>query len=397
MLKKVLFGLFIIMLSFCNVYAYGYRETNEKTGYKLIVEDDSSVFSVNEVSNIKNMMRSLTEYGNIILRIESCISPSEEYAKKIYQDNFQEANGTIVLYDKIGGSFYIASVGNNSNILTQEKVSEIIQSSKSDSTSKSVLHETEMIITKIGFLLSGKEIPEAYVENNNTSKYKMVIEDDAGLLTEEEKENLSKEMIPLTEYGNIILKTISINETSTEQYARNYYHENYGTESGTVLLIDMARRMIYIFSDGSNYNVITSSKANIITDNIYRYASNEDYYTCASEAFIEMRTILDGGKIMEPMRHISNMFIAIILAFLFNFIFLVNYVRLKKAGAKEVLSGCDINVNISNIKGVKTGVDRVYSPIESSSSGSGFSGGGGSSGGGGGGGGSSGGGGGHSF
>ena len=108
MLKKVLFGLFIIMLSFCNVYAYGYRETNEKTGYKLIVEDDSSVFSVNEVSNIKNMMRSLTEYGNIILRIESCISPSEEYAKKIYQDNFQEANEKIVLYDNIGGSFYIA-------------------------------------------------------------------------------------------------------------------------------------------------------------------------------------------------------------------------------------------------------------------------------------------------
>ena len=34
----------------------------------------------------------------------------------------------------------------------------------------------------------------------------------------------------------------------------------------------MYERMIYIFSNGANYKTITNTKAEIITDNIYRYA-----------------------------------------------------------------------------------------------------------------------------
>ena len=206
-------------------------------------------------------------------------------------------------------------------------------------------------------------------------------------------------MLPLTEYGNVAFKTININETYTSNYAATYYYEQFGQKSGTLFLIDMDKREIYIYSDGSNKNIITSRKATIITDNIYRYASRGEYYKCAKEAFNEINTLLAGGKIMEPMRHISNIFIAIIFGFLLNFFILVKHTKMRKAKAKEILNKCDINTSISNIKANKIGVEKVYSPIANDSDG--FSSGGSSSSGGhssgGGGGGHSGSGGGHRF
>ena len=229
---------------------------------------------------------------------------------------------------------------------------------------------------------------ELYV--NEINNYKVIYEDDAELLSSQEKENLKEIMIPLTEYGNIIFKTISNNGySSTDSYASDYYHRMVGTDSGTLFLIDMDRRNIFIFSDGSNYNVITKSKAYIITDNVYRYASDENYFKCAKEAFSEIKTLLDGGKILEPMRHISNALISLALSAFITFFIALFTTRIKKAKNSEILKNCHIAFQTGDVSVTKTGTHRVYSPQSDSSSG-------GSSGGGGGGG-SSGGGGGHSF
>lgn len=224
-------------------------------------------------------------------------------------------------------------------------------------------------------------------------KYRLVIEDDADLLTDEEEKELIKDMRPLTEYGNIAFKSISSNNTTTEVFARQYYHNTFGqgVSNGSLFLIDMDNREIYIFSDGTNYNVITNSKAYIITDNIYKDATAGNYYSCAKEAYKEMNTLLEGGKILEPMRHISNGVLAVVISFFITFIMVLSSSRIKKANNSEVIKNCDVAFNASNIVGIKTGTHRVYSPVSESSGGS--SGGGG----GGGGGGSSGGGGGHGF
>lgn len=173
-------------------------------------------------------------------------------------------------------------------------------------------------------------------------------------------------MMDLTEYGHIAFKTISENYTTASSYASNYYHERFGTDSGTLFLIDMDNRYIYIFSDGDNYNVITT-KANIITDNIYQYATDRGYYKCASIAFSQINTLLNGGKISEPMRYISNILIALTLAFLINFIIVLVNTNIKKAKAKEILENCSIDFNIGEVRAYKTGTHSVYSPQSSSS------------------------------
>ena len=226
---------------------------------------------------------------------------------------------------------------------------------------------------------------------NEETNYKLLIEDDANLLSEEEISKLKDVMEPLTKYGHIAFKSIDSNLYDTSSYARSYYHEKFSADSGTLFIIDMDNRMIYIFSDGSNYRTITNAKANIITDNVYSYASREWYFDCAREAFKQINTLLDGGKIAEPMRYISNILISISISLLIGFIIVLVNTSIKKPGPFEILKDCNISVKIGDITGIKTGTHRVYSPVSDSSSS------GGSSGGGGGGGGSSGGGGGHSF
>ena len=219
---------------------------------------------------------------------------------------------------------------------------------------------------------------------NNETSYTASIDDKANLLTIEERVKLFEEMKPLTKYGHIAFVSTANNYTSVERFADSYYHNAYGTESGTIFIIDMSNRKIYIFSDGANYRTVTSAKAYSITDNTYTYATNKEYYRCASYSFKQINTILDGGKIAEPMRYTSNIFIALALAFFFSFLYILSKSRMNKAGVRAIVDNCDIEFEIGETSATKTGQHRVYSPQSSGGSGGGGGGGGGSSGGGGG-------------
>ena len=253
-----------------------------------------------------------------------------------------------------------------------------------------------------------EEISDGYVQNeeeksyeektyqNEETGYTARIFDEADLLTTEQEQQLLEEMIPLTEYGHIAFQTVIDNYSSTSYYSEQRYHNLFGTSSGTIFVIDMSNRQIYLFSDGQNYRYITKSKANIITDNVYRDAKRADYYGCASNTFKQINTILSGGKIVEPMRHISNYIIALIVSFFVDFIIIMSKTKIAPASNYTLLKNSSIEFSTGDIQVVKVGTHKVYSPP--SDSGSGFSGGSsGGGGGGGGGGGSSGGGGGHGF
>ena len=246
-------------------------------------------------------------------------------------------------------------------------------------------------------------VPAAFaasVYTNPNTNYEVVIEDNADLLTDAEEQMLASDMIPLTEYGNIGFHSIDSNASSTSSYARSYYHAAFGTQSGTVFLVDMDNREIFIFSDGANYKVITKSKADVITDNVYRFASKGDYYGCASSAFEQMQTLLEGNRIAQPMKYVSNALLAIILGLLINFIVIASLSKLKRANYLKVLEAAQIGFNATPPVAEFINETKRYDPVSSDSGGSSGGGGGGhSSGGGGGGGGgfSSGGGGGHRF
>jgi len=227
-------------------------------------------------------------------------------------------------------------------------------------------------------------------EKNSETGYQIILEDDAGLLTEQEKTALIKEMQEITLYGNVAFVTIQRNEeVSTDRFIQNYYRKQFGEASGIVFLIDMDYRKIWIHSNGRIYQTVTSSYANIITDNVYTYASDREYYQCASIAFSQVLSLLKGEKIAQPMKYISNFCLAVVLAFLINYFIVMSYSKSKKSSQRELIHEIPMQFQLNHPKAQFIRQTKHYSPVSTRSSSSGGSSGGGGH--------SSGGGGGHSF
>ena len=226
---------------------------------------------------------------------------------------------------------------------------------------------------------------------NPRTGYGIYIEDDADLLSDGEEVLLISDMQAITEYGSVAFVSSNTVTGDTSTFAKNTYAKMFGTDSGMLFVIDMKNRNIWIYCDGLIYKTITRAYANTITDNTYRYASQSNYYRCASEAFKQAATLLDGGKIAQPMKYITNLLSALILAALINYLLVYFSRRKRKAKDTEIFGAISASTLAAGYLGSRMiRRSKHYDPITSSSSG-------GSSGGGGGGSSSSGGGGGHSF
>lgn len=224
----------------------------------------------------------------------------------------------------------------------------------------------------------------ATVYTNPDTGYAVILEDDAELMTEEERAALTEQMKAITKWGNVGFKSISQNPESTAEYVEDYYKEKFGVSSGTIFLIDMDNRNIWIKNDGAISKVITNAYSDTITDNSYRYASDGDYYGCAEEVFSEIATVLSGHRIAQPMKYISNALCAVILAFLINYVLMRCMSRAGKAGEKELLNNMKHHFQLTNARAELVKQTKVYQPPSSDSDGSSGGGGGGSSGSGGG-------------
>lgn len=184
---------------------------------------------------------------------------------------------------------------------------------------------------------------------NPDTGYAIYIEDKADLLTNAQEEALLTNMEAITVSGNVAFVSISENPYhDTNQYAKNYATTYFDSESGTVFLIDMDERYIWIYSTGKIYDVVTTAYANTITDNSYRYASDGDYFSCADTAFSQIRSLLEGYRIAQPMKYISNLLLALILSMLFNYFLVMTLSKAKKARNNQILDNIYTNVAVKN-------------------------------------------------
>ncbi|MCI8454441.1 MAG: TPM domain-containing protein [Lachnospiraceae bacterium] len=211
-----------------------------------------------------------------------------------------------------------------------------------------------------GFPCYGQE-SAGYV--NPDTGYQVVVEDRAELLDEGQCAELAEAMQEITAFGNAAFVTVSKNDRSAESFARSYYKDRFGTDSGTVFVIDLDQRKIWIHSDGAVYGVISSAHANTVADNVYRYASKGQYYECANEAFREILALLKGQRIAQPMKYISNALLAMILALLANFGLILCFSGLHKPGKDAVLANIQRKFQYRGLKAVCTHQTRIYDPV----------------------------------
>ena len=216
--------------------------------------------------------------------------------------------------------------------------------------------------------------------------YDIIYEDQAELVGDDEKEAVLASMEPISEYANVIFYTTEEKEASTtaavcEKVCAGYYGSSKKTPV-VLFTIDMYHREIYLYCTGPTRHIIRNRDANSITDNIYRLASAKRYDDCAIGAFEQCQRLLTGSSIWRPMQRINNLFLAIILGFLLNYLYL--RVARSMTVKKEKVRTTPFDTNRFKLKVSKQCI-RTYTFTEAESSGSGGgndSGGGGYSGGG---------------
>lgn len=217
------------------------------------------------------------------------------------------------------------------------------------------------------------------VYQNSDTGYTAYIDDEEDLLSSSEEENLLKKLVPLTQYGNVAFLS-GRGEYSAAATIRDFYNEVFYGKSGLIFFIDMENREIRIQSGGAFYRTISSDVANSITDNVYVFASNGDYYRTAAVAFSQVKAKMEGRFVATPMRWISNFFLAIFLGLLFNFTLLLMTWKQNRAGSKAVLGALRPNMILGNREVIMTNQTKVRLSSSSSRrggrSGGGFSGGG---------------------
>ena len=213
---------------------------------------------------------------------------------------------------------------------------------------------------------------------NDNSGYQILIDDEADLFTEDEEEQLIPYMAKSSDGGYVMLVTTDYNNFgNAESYAGNYYRSLIPEKSGVLFLIDMDTRKLLFYSEGAYHRELTGSIMDIIGDNIYKYAMNGEYYSCAQEAFIEISDVLEGKRIAAPMKYISNACLAILLALIINYFIARSLSRTAKPSNTAIVKSIYSDFNFSDPKVTFLHESRRYSPRSSGSGGSGGGGGGG--------------------
>lgn len=152
-------------------------------------------------------------------------------------------------------------------------------------------------------------------ETADNSGHTVVIQDDAGLFSEEEKEALYSTMSDFLSYGSAAVYTTGENPYgSVDSLADRMYEEligDYYMADGSLFVIDMDNRYLLLSNGGTVTKKINDRDCDEITDNVYRYAGSGDYYGCARTAFEQEIKLLSDMAIPRTMKHISNLLISI--------------------------------------------------------------------------------------
>ena len=198
---------------------------------------------------------------------------------------------------------------------------------------------------------------------NPETGYEARVIDELGLLSENERQNLlSDYMKPITRYANVVFWTTNMKTSDEVDQARLKRREQFGLTNATIFAINLNVRKLTIQSYGVD-DIITKSRANSITNNVRNYATRGDYYQAASKAFNQINSLLDGNRIAEPMKVMSNICLALMAGLLLMFRFVRKSVStFTRPSSSEVLRRGMAPLVIREVRVTREEDLREYSP-----------------------------------
>ena len=218
------------------------------------------------------------------------------------------------------------------------------------------------------------------------------IYDFADLLTDLEEENLFNLVNNYITSTNYDLAIVTINENpkyDEVSYADDFYDYNsFGkneTRDGSLILIDMDNRVIYITTTGYAIKMYDDNRIDNIIDSGYDNLKNEEYYTCLSNMILKMQEEYelgypDSNKNMEIdsngnpfyIKYISYKVIALISSIITLIVSLILYfktrLKIKVGSTVSYLKNANITLREDNF--ITANTTRTIIASNTSSSGS---------------------------
>ena len=126
-------------------------------------------------------------------------------------------------------------------------------------------------------------LPGAVMTYASASSVRGGVADMAGLLTEEEKQELVTQTAQIEEetgWNIYVVSTENAQGKTAREYADDYFDEYAPGVDGVVTLIDMDNREIAISTTGDAINYLNDVRIDTILDNAYSDVSDGDYAAC---------------------------------------------------------------------------------------------------------------------
>lgn len=165
----------------------------------------------------------------------------------------------------------------------------------------------------------------------------IVIEDDADLLTDSEENDLLQLMQGLSEYGNVMFKTVDDNRISVEGYAKAHYQARFADQSGVLFLIDTGNGETFFYCCGKLAKKIPEMDAETVTYNVREDAVRGDYFACAGKAFTQAERIARGTVVSKFTKYTCNICLGLLIAMLLNFVAVNELSKLQRTEDSELI------------------------------------------------------------
>ncbi|EPH99050.1 hypothetical protein D920_01418 [Enterococcus faecalis 13-SD-W-01] len=131
-----------------------------------------------------------------------------------------------------------------------------------------------------------------------TSAQAATVDDQAQLFTAEQIQELEQQAAPLNEKikGNVFIVTTATNTEEPRDFADDYLRQQIGNDqNGSVLLLDMNQREIYISTSGNMIDYLTDSRIDSILDDVYNQMSNQNYFEAAKAYLTKAQEYVEDG------------------------------------------------------------------------------------------------------
>ncbi|WP_165003002.1 MULTISPECIES: TPM domain-containing protein [unclassified Enterococcus] len=124
------------------------------------------------------------------------------------------------------------------------------------------------------------------------------VNDEAGLFTTDQIQSLEQQAQTLNQKikGQVFIVTTTSNTEEPRDFADDYLREAIGNDNnGSVLLMDMSQREIYISTSGNMIDYLTDKRIDAVLDDVYDQMTNAAYFEAAQAYLTKTAEYVEAG------------------------------------------------------------------------------------------------------